>query len=177
MHRAKSVTHRDTERNERRTRGSYSGISQQDRMKNNRRENSPSTDKAQRRNHHHHHKQKTPCFASRQKDPYMHFQTPEVMQSEARYHDPVQCHLQSCSPYRPDALRDEGRFTLPTLPLVLRTPPASLLRRLSPLRLGLPRTLLRVLEPLPDFMVPGVFGRGAAGMFSRSLLLSLSIEV
>jgi len=67
---------------------------------------------------------------------------------------------------------------LPTLPLVLRIPVGSLLpRKLSPERFGLPRTLLSVLEPLPDFIALGVFGRGPAPRFSISLLLSLSIEV
>lgn len=68
-------------------------------------------------------------------------------------------------------------LTLPTLPLILRIPALSLLRKLSPLLFGLPLTLLRVFDPLPDFIVPGVLGLGAALMFSMSLLLSLSMEV
>src|SRR5437016_6314052 len=76
----------------------------------------------------------------------------------------------------PETLR-EVVLTLPTLPLVLRTPLGSFPRRLSPLRFGLPRTLLRVADPLPDFMLPGVLGRDPAPIFSTSLLLSLSMEV
>jgi hypothetical protein len=78
--------------------------------------------------------------------------------------------------YNPETLREV--LTLPTLPLVLRMPAGSLLpRKLSPERFGLPRTLLSVLEPLPDFIALGVLGRGPDPRFSMSLLLSLSIFV
>jgi len=78
--------------------------------------------------------------------------------------------------YNPETLREV--LTLPTLPLVLRMPAGSLLpRKLSPERFGLPRTLLSVLEPLPDFIALGVLGRGPDPRFSMSLLLSLSIVV
>jgi hypothetical protein len=87
----------------------------------------------------------------------------------------VRCIDTSVIIYSPEILREADALMLPTLPLVLRTPALSLPRKLSPLRIGLPRTLLSVLEPLPDFIAPGVFGRVAV-MFSMSLLLSLSMD-
>lgn len=76
--------------------------------------------------------------------------------------------------YIPESLRAE-RPTLPTLPLVFLMPALSAPRWLSA-RLTLPRTLLSVVDPDPDFMMPGVLGRGDEPMFSISLLLSLSID-
>ena len=114
------------------------------------------------------------CFPYAPK-PHMILNAGSLMQASTVYNEDVSSLHRLI--HNPDTLRADA-LTLPILPLVFRMPAGSFpFRRLSPLRFGLPRTLDKVLDPLPDFMVPGVLGRPAVPMFSISLLLSLSMDV